>query len=202
MAWVRFLLILVCAALSGSEANAATVNVVGGQLVGASGVDVDGTLYDVEFVDGSCVDLFSGCDESSDFTFTTESDALAASQALLDQVFLDGLGGNFDSAPELTNGCTTGTLSFCDATTPFGLNEAGFGLIDTADARNDSTDTLDLIQVSILAGSSSTSAADFQVYAVWTAVPEPTTALLLSTAFLALAGRKQRDASSCRGASR
>ena len=86
-----YAVILVFAALTlmSAGAGAATLNVVGGQLVGASGVDVDGTLYDVEFVDGTCVDLFNGCDESSDFMFTTEAAALMASQALLDQVLIN-----------------------------------------------------------------------------------------------------------------
>ena len=35
-------------------------------------------------------DLFTGCDATSDFTFTTQEAALEAGQALLDQVFLDG----------------------------------------------------------------------------------------------------------------
>ncbi len=65
--------------------------VSGGILTGAKGVDVGGTLYDVEFMDGTCVALFNGCDNpATDLTFTTQADALAASQALLDQVFLDG----------------------------------------------------------------------------------------------------------------
>ena len=66
--------------LMASGAQAATLDIVGGQLMGASGVLVDGNPYDVEFVDGTCIDLFSGCDEASDFTFHTRSESLAASQ--------------------------------------------------------------------------------------------------------------------------
>jgi hypothetical protein len=36
-----------------SNAHAATLNVVDGQLMGAFGVDVGGSLYDVEFLDGT-----------------------------------------------------------------------------------------------------------------------------------------------------
>ena len=50
-------------------ANAVPI-VVGGQLVGATNVDVGGTFYDVTFVEGSCNTLFNGCDPS-EFTFTT-----------------------------------------------------------------------------------------------------------------------------------
>ena len=79
-------------------ASAATLTMdASGILIGATGVTVGGTLYDVVFVDTTCIAAFSGCDSNTDFTFTTESAAISAAQALLDQVFLDGASGNFDS---------------------------------------------------------------------------------------------------------
>ena len=63
------LAVLATLCFGSATASAATLNVVGGQLMGASGVDVGGILYDVEFLDGTCIDLFSGCDESADFDF-------------------------------------------------------------------------------------------------------------------------------------
>lgn len=51
-----------------------------GTLMGANGVEVNGTLYDVTFGDGYISDSISA--------FTNSADALAASQALLDQVTL------------------------------------------------------------------------------------------------------------------
>ncbi len=88
-----------------------------GQLVGASGVDVEGTLYDVRFVDGSCIELFDGCDEETDFDFDLEVDVELALQALLDSVFLDGPLGQFDSQPSLTAGCTSEAV--CNVVSPF-----------------------------------------------------------------------------------
>lgn len=86
-----------------SSANAAILNVdASGQLLGAAGVDVGGTLYDVTFMDGSCADVFSGCNEAGDFTFQTEVSATAASAALFGQVLLDVPQGGFDSKSELT----------------------------------------------------------------------------------------------------
>ena len=41
----------------------------GSTLWGAKGVMVNGSLYDVEFVDGSCETLFTICDEEYSFTF-------------------------------------------------------------------------------------------------------------------------------------
>jgi hypothetical protein len=96
---MRKFALLVAFVLVASGAQAATLNVVDGQLMGASGVNVDGNLYDVQFLDGTCIGLYNGCDEISDFTFQTEASALLASQALLDQVFLDSPEGMFDSNP-------------------------------------------------------------------------------------------------------
>ena len=105
-------------------ANAVTLNIdtVTGQLLGADEVDVGGVLYDVDFVDGACVALFDGCDDPSDFTFTTDVDALAAMNALQSQVFVDTLDGNFGTEPELTNGCED--LSSCSIQTPYALSSA------------------------------------------------------------------------------
>ena len=103
-----------------AAAGAATLDVVGGQLLGASGVLVDGELYDVEFIDGSCIALFSGCDSSTDFAFANEAGGLAAATALANQVFLDGPEGNFDTLPGLTFGCGDATL--CEAYIPYATN--------------------------------------------------------------------------------
>lgn len=110
-------------AFSGS-ASAATLNVSGGKLLGASGVDVSGTLYDVQFIDGSCASVFSGCDSASDFDFDV-SGALHASIALLTQVFVDGPLGNFDTVPSLTTGCSIGPgQTRCQSFIPFSIRSA------------------------------------------------------------------------------
>lgn len=50
---LRVLLPFLVFLLVASGASAATLNVVGGQLLGASGVIVDGSSYDVAFLDGT-----------------------------------------------------------------------------------------------------------------------------------------------------
>jgi hypothetical protein len=84
--------------ISSSGATALTLNVdANGILIGAFGVLVEGTAaYDVEFLEGSCDEVYSGCNE-----LYPGIDHLLA-QALLDQVFV----GQFDSDPTLTRGCT------------------------------------------------------------------------------------------------
>lgn len=100
--------------------HAATFIVNGSnKLTGANGVEVLGGIYNVEFIDSTCSAIFGGCDEQSDFLFQTSTEALAAAQALIDQVFLDGPQGNFDTHPELTLGCTA--LHSCMALVPYQL---------------------------------------------------------------------------------
>jgi PEP-CTERM motif len=117
---IAIALAVASAPLVAAPAAAATLLVNGsGQLTGATGVDVGGTLYDVTFVDGTCASVFGGCDSSSDFQFTTQAAAAAASQALIDQVFLDGPDGNFDTNYELTVGCGANIYGYCAALVPY-----------------------------------------------------------------------------------
>ena len=104
-------------------ANADPVLLINGNglLTGARNVKVAGTLYDVTFVDGTCIDLFAGCDALSDFDFATFEDAKAAANALLGQVFVDAPAvGEFDTHPELTFGCTYPFM--CGAAIPTGVS--------------------------------------------------------------------------------
>ena len=89
-------------AMSAPATAAVQITDSNGILVGATGVDVGGTLYDVSFLDGTCSSVFSNCDDTSDFAIPAASGTLAA-QSLLDQVFT----GIFDTNPALTRGCDT-----------------------------------------------------------------------------------------------
>ena len=107
-----------------AAAHAAPLIDASGKLTGATVVDVGGAPYDVDFVDGTCVGLFSGCDSAADFAFTTTGAAEVAAAALRDQVFLDGPLGAFDSHPERTTGCEGLAAAFeCIIQIPF----ANFG---------------------------------------------------------------------------
>ena len=102
------------------------LDIQNGQLHGAKGVLINGTSYDVKFLEGTCLDLFNGCDNAAnDFDFPVTdlsistlnaSFAKLASQALLDQVFLDNSAGNFDSDPTSIYGCNYYNL--CEIVTP------------------------------------------------------------------------------------
>lgn len=130
--FVGVLVALGCAPLAGAD----PVLLVNGSgiLTGARNVEVGGTFYDVMFVDGTCHDLFAGCDAASDFQFATFADATAAANALLGQVFVDVPSiGNFDTHPELTLGCTD--LLQCFAAIPTGVAAVG-GIVFGAVADN------------------------------------------------------------------
>ena len=130
---VKSTLLTVLLIVVAQTASAASLIVdSGGQLTGATGVDVNGTLYNVEFLDGTCADLFNGCDELSDFPFGGDSaTAVDAAEALLDQVFVDSALGAFDSDPTLTRGCSD--AESCSVAFPFNFFS---GLISSSQATN------------------------------------------------------------------
>ena len=170
---------------SAARATAApTLIVVGGELLGAQNVNVGGTLYDVTFVDTTCVLAFSGCDSSSDFDFDSTS-AFVAGAALRDQVF--GSGDSFDMNPELTFGCSTTTE--CQIWIPHTVPSAGDFLAAVTHNFEDA------LGDTVGSGSSPASwtfgTVSHQVLADFTptAVPEPTSLLLFGTGAAALAAK-------------
>jgi hypothetical protein len=194
---------VVAVGLVSAEARAATLDVVLGTLVGASNVNVDGSLYNVEFVDGTCIALFGGCDEPADFTFTTAPSALAAAQALLDQVFIDGVAGLFDSWPDQTRGCFDPDVfssdAFCNAHTPFSVGAAG-NTVEVSTANNinviDEEDVFpDFAGTGVWdPATDTTDNTSWDVFAVWSVVPEPATSILIGAGLLAIAGRRRSAA--------
>ena len=114
----KYLALAAALLLTTAPAGAAVQIVQNGLLTGATGVTVDGSTYDVEFLDGTCASVFSGCDSVSDFAFTTQASGLLAAQALLDQVFIDGAMGQFDTNTALTRGCPDTSTPICVALIP------------------------------------------------------------------------------------
>ncbi len=173
-----------------NNASAASLNVTDGILMGASGVSVNGELYDVEFKDGLIGNSLN--------TFTTYQFTLAASQALLNQVFT----GIYDSQPNLTNGCTsTVDCNLITAYSTYLISGKQYHSFYTA--RNSSTESSDVGYISSTISTNDISKYSTYTLAIWTkqatatAVPEPE-AYAMMLAGLGLVGfaarRKQQAA--------
>lgn len=149
-----------------------------GNITGASGVDVNGTLYDVAFKEGSFDGIFG---DASDLDATDVTMAQNFSVALLDQVLLDTGLGAFDSNPALTLGCSTEP---CAILTPYGFFDNG--VVKFATALN-YPGAGDMQAAAALAPDDDTSNRADAVFADWTlvSVPEPSALILMG---LGLAG--------------
>jgi hypothetical protein len=84
---------------------------------GITELDVNGTLYDVTFVDGSCNTVYD-CASGTDFDLN-EADAEAAIQAIA-ALFLLPENEAFNMDPSLTDGCLT--AEYCVIFVPYGYN--------------------------------------------------------------------------------
>jgi hypothetical protein len=189
-------LITVCAIAGAAQASATPTLLVDGSgiLTGAKNVVVSGALYDVSFFADSCNSLFAGCSPSK-FAFNNEVSAREAAQALLDQVFVDGPAGQFDSFPNKIFGCNYEVD--CYTYIPYGFSPVYPGFVMVASAVNYQYDGLaeDPDQTGYGGGlnpSFDTTSSVFENYAIFTrasvadgAVPEPSSMALTA---LALAG--------------
>jgi len=168
-----------------------------GQLTGAKNVSVGNKLYDVDFVAGSCITVFGGCNDNASFLFKTAGDAFDASSALLEQVFIDIEGGaQFDSSPKLTKGCESSTD--CTVLTPYSVFEAfSQEFFNFSFARNVQNNIKDLVSASAQNLAFDTPAT---TYAVWrvaevsevSEVPTPTAFSLFALSIFGLLTVRRR----------
>ncbi len=93
-------------------------------LVGARNVRVADRLFDIEFVEGSCISLFDNC---STFTFNSSNEAGQAVLALFNQVFLRFAPSGF-LVPNQVSGCES--FIECRIFVPY---EASNGRLNTRD---------------------------------------------------------------------
>ncbi len=166
--------------------QAASLVVNSNTVIGASGVNVNGILYDVAIGDGTCVSLFNGCDQSADFPFASSDDTINALQALLSI-----LQTPFNNNPNLSfAGCNDQVSSFCLILTPRTL--VNDNLISHFLQAHASTRTITLptnFNLTPLPNASDTTIDDSQTFARWTPqqtnnVPEPNAFMLLGIGLL------------------
>lgn len=195
----KILTLALLSAVAGSgaiatSANAATLIVnSSGILTGATGVTVGTKKYNVAFKDGTCAQVYGKC-ETSSFDFTTIEDGFAASVALLDQVFIDGPSGRFDSNPGLTLGCESAV--FCNSY--IALSASAFELslaypqnrrtVDTTISGLNRPSSLDTTQNELLNFARFTLVPD----SVTSAVPEPATWAMMIGGFVMVGATMRR----------
>ena len=197
--WKMIIAIMVLL-ISSTSVHSATLVIANGELMGADGITFDGYTASVRFLEGTCVDLFNGCDQPSDIVFqsltsnqTQAKDlAIAANTALLTQVF--DTNPLYDINVGFTYGCSEGTtaLGYCTMITPYYYSN---GYVVTSTLRNND----DNVQQDIVAWgqgiltTNSTiplnpNATDRNVYASWsiTPVPVPAAGLLFISGLFSL----------------
>ena len=192
MVVISVVLCLFAVASTTTASNATVIlNIDGsGQLLGAQNVNIGGTLFDVSFVEDTCINIFDGCDAVSDFDFQTASDATAAAQALLDQVLLDSGAGLFDSNPSWVNGIESSFSSHLMV--PFALPDARAFYRSAFNSNG-----TDVVGNGSFFAINNTSIDSTKVWVDFNkaAVSEPGTALVLMTALLGLYVRRRRPLS-------
>lgn len=104
---------LVFSFLFAVSAQAALTVDSNGILLGATGIQLNGNSYTVEFKNDSCANIWGSCDANGSFTWSSFAEAEAAHNALLNEVFV----GIYDTAPDQTFGCTS--TAVCVAITPY-----------------------------------------------------------------------------------
>ncbi|MES9943216.1 MAG: hypothetical protein ABW104_10450 [Candidatus Thiodiazotropha sp. 6PLUC2] len=163
-------------------------------LTGISGITVDENIYNVSFVEGTCVELFGGCDERTDFFFQDTATAFAAFSGLMEQGLLDGPSGQFDSNPQLTYGCNNDQFFSrqCVIQAPILANEQGLVGLVFASATNHISNNNDITTGLLLSASLSinadTALNDSAVWGVWSAttVPVPAAVWLFGSGLIGL----------------
>jgi len=197
--------VLPMAALTIAQAtNAATLQVSGGLLTGATGVQVTvgttTTSYDVQFVEGSFNSLyptgaFQALITGPQSLTGPQIAAMGAaatpfSQALMDEVFI----GLYDSQPYNVYGCVGTAL--CNVVTPYAYSTLGTVYSTVAkNSASETFDSVDLIADANLNFNSATAAG--AVWASWSQsseVPVPAAAWLFASGLLGLAGMARRQA--------
>ncbi|PPD28322.1 MAG: hypothetical protein CTY19_18670 [Methylomonas sp.] len=166
-----------------SSSAASLVTDSNGILTGARDILVGVNKYDVFIGDGTCVGLFSGCDEQSDFPFQSADSARAASQILYSLIIADG---RFKYAQNIS-GCSGDLV--CTLLLPFRLSDPFTAVFHSLPI------DADIIPAGIpsyeeeIATDVDTGISEFYTYTVWTqqpttTVPEPSTLMLLGIGWL------------------
>lgn len=152
-----------------------------GQLLGATGLIVNGALFDVAFVDDSFENAFNN---TVPLIHDTLNEALAFGNILNGNVFLDDTSGQFDTKPNLISGCNNSIVCFIRI--PYELAQGAGSIVNanTVNVNNYSDELKDKVTFTATFPTDDNFAAyGNNVYAVFSPsqvapVPEPATYMM------------------------
>ncbi|MBL4631150.1 MAG: PEP-CTERM sorting domain-containing protein [Paraglaciecola sp.] len=177
--------ITLCLSLLATNANAGLIIDSTGIVTGAEDVLVGDSFYNVVFVDGTCIEIFEGCDDISDFTVSNI--AVSANSALA-ALFKESVESNLITYSDVT-GCVS-SFNVCNVLT---FLEFPVGYYNTArvisfSVGNDIARESNINITSDITGQ----AGRTSVYAKWTlvTVTEPTTLAIFALGLIGLASRQ------------
>nr|WP_320193579.1 PEP-CTERM sorting domain-containing protein [uncultured Desulfobacter sp.] len=197
--WVSLLLVGVF--YSYAAATTLEIDESTGLLTGATDVLVNGSSYNVEFVEGTAEDLFRDSEGNWAFSFASQTEAWEASSALLAQVFQNTEEGDFDDDPTLTYGSAEDSLyNYLLVFTTYGLSTNYEGYVSGVYAQNGAKEKLDFVNATPIPATNDTTTKDSAVYAIWTPAvssaptptPEPSSILLFVAGLIGFAGMNRK----------
>lgn len=180
---------------SGNALAATLVTDGSGQLLGVNDIEVNGTLYNVDFLEGSCYTFFAPClsNDNLDFDINLAQDA---SWALKEQVFDVPEWSLYTSNPSMTFGCED--LYGCTIFTAYSVNSDPMG--NAQFFNGDGLFFFDYVNTCGLCYRSDDTTSDpTTVFAIWeeasgaTTVPVPAAAWLFGSALIGLRMLRRRN---------
>lgn len=183
------LMVLLTIASGFNTANAALILDGDNKLSRVTNIDVDGVLYDVEFIDGTCADLFDGCNATSTLPFNSITELGNAFTALM---MVPGFSSYF--GVNTPYGMLTGLEIFNSNSIWTPYNIIGFDA-DYLEVRvfDNTLASSVFVQVSPSSALDTYITTGLATYAVWTPteVSEPTTVAILALGLLGLGLRRK-----------